>query len=248
MTAGQPLRFLRPDWDAPTNVRAVVTTREGGASDGPYASFNLAEHTGDDPARVRANRTLLRDALKLPAEPTWLEQIHGTVVVDIAGANPKRMADGAYTNRPGVVCAVLTADCLPIFLCDRSGSEAALVHAGWRGLAAGVIDAALARFRAPRADVLAWLGPAISAKAYEVGSDVRDVFVASDPVANDAFIKRPNGKWSMDLYTIARQRLSAAGVRLISRGKHCTATQADIFFSYRRDGVTGRMASLLWLE
>lgn len=248
MIAERQLRFLRPRWDAPKNVRAIVTTRQGGASGGPYASFNLAEHTGDDPAHVRANRALLRETLELPAEPMWLEQIHGIVVLDVSGANPKRTADGAYTDRAGVVCAVLTADCLPIFLCNRLGTEAALVHAGWRGLAAGVVDTALARFRAPRAELIAWLGPAIGAKAYEVGSEVRDAFVVGDSAANEAFTKRPTGKWSMDLYTIARQRLSAAGVRLIAGGDYCTATQADVFFSYRRDGVTGRMASLLWLE
>jgi YfiH family protein len=242
------LQFLRPDWPVSKKVHAVVTTRRGGASAGPYASFNLADHTGDDRTRVQQNRALLRDALKLPADPSWLKQVHGARVVDIAAVARGATADGAYAQASGVVCAILTADCLPIFACDRDGGEVALLHAGWRGLAAGVIEEGLQQFRAATRDLIVWLGPAIGAKAYEVGDEVRQAFLVHDREAASAFAPSVSGKWYMDIYQLARRRLAAAGVCSIHGGDYCTATQSDLFFSYRRDGATGRMASLLWLE
>ncbi|HEX7044183.1 MAG TPA: peptidoglycan editing factor PgeF [Burkholderiales bacterium] len=238
-------QFIVPDWPAPASVRALVTTRAGGVSRGAYCSFNLGAHVGDDPAHVRENRARLRAVL--PADPVWLEQVHGSDVVDAARAAPGTRADGAYTRSRGVICAVLTADCLPIFLCDRAGTEVALLHAGWRGLARGVIEQGLAALRAPPEDRLAWLGPAIGPPAYEVGGEVRDAFVSRRPEAAVAFAPARRGKWYLDLYALARQRLEALGVRAIHGGRYCTASQPELFFSHRRDGATGRMASLIWL-
>lgn len=240
--------FVVPRWPAPQNVRAVCTTRNGGVSAVPYASFNLAEHVGDDAAAVRANRARLRAELGLANEPVWLRQVHGSDVIDAASVSLEVTADGAYTKAAGLACAVLTADCLPIFLCDRKGEEVALLHGGWRGLAAGIIEAGVARFTALPDDLIAWLGPAIGARAYEVGEDVRDAFLAREPLAAQAFRSGAAGKWYMDLYGIARQRLRACGVPSIHGGDYCTATRGDLFYSYRRDGVTGRMASLIWRE
>lgn len=242
----QDLKLLYPDWPAPESVHALVTTRAGGASVAGYRSLNLAEHVGDDPAHVQLNRGRLR--AHLPADPVWLAQVHGVDVVDVAHAAPGRRADGAFTRTRHTVCAVLTADCLPIFLCNRQGTEVALLHAGWRGLAAGVVERGLAALRSPADELLAWLGPAIGAQAYEVGEEVRAVFVSPQPEAGAAFARARAGKWYMDISRIARQRLSARGVRAIYGGDYCTATQSDLFFSYRRDGITGRMASLIWLE
>lgn len=246
--SGEALRFLHPDWLAPSNVRALVTTRAGGASAGAFASFNLGAHTGDDSTAVHENRVRLRDAAALPADPVWLKQVHGTNVVDAAAVVPGTAADGAYSRRKRVVCAVLTADCLPVFVCNRQGTEVGLLHAGWRGLAAGIIEAGLRALRSPPGQLLVWLGPAISVKAYEVGDDVRTAFISRDPRAAEAFTAGTAGKWSMDLYRLARQRLAAQGVCSIYGGEYCTATQPDLFYSHRRDGVTGRMASLIWRQ
>lgn len=247
MNEGQ-LRFLHPDWPAPANVRALHTLRSGGASAGAYASFNLGEHVGDDPARVAQNRANLRIAARLPADPVWLRQVHGTRVVDAAAATPGIEADGAYARRPYVVCGVMTADCLPIFVCDRKGGEVGLLHAGWRGLAAGIIEAALNELQSPAEELLVWFGPAIGPRAYEVGAEVRAAFMRHDARAADAFAPGAGDRWYMDLCRLARQRLAARGVTAIYGGAYCTATQPDLFFSYRRDGVTGRMASLIWFE
>ncbi|OGI67110.1 MAG: hypothetical protein A2W18_03095 [Candidatus Muproteobacteria bacterium RBG_16_60_9] len=242
------MNCLHPDWPAPSSVRAVTTVRHGGQSQGKYASFNLGAHVGDDPAHVAENRARLRAAAALPADPVWLTQVHGIDVVDVATVKSDIQADGAYANLPGRVCAVLTADCLPIFLCNRQGSEVALLHGGWRGLASGIVEAGLRVFRSSADELIAWFGPAIGARAYEVGDDVRDVFVQHDAQAASAFTASKPGKWQMDIYGLARQRLVAQGVGAIYGGEYCTATQADLFFSYRRNGVTGRMASLIWLE
>lgn len=249
MSATNPrLQFVRPDWPAPRRVRAVTTTRVAGASLGAYASLNLGDHVGDATEAVVENRRRVHAALELPNEPVWLKQVHGTDVVDAATVRAPTAADGAYTDRPGVVCAILSADCLPIFVCNRDGTEAALLHGGWRGLANGIIEQGLGRFRAPAAEVLVWLGPGIGPAAYEVGEELRQVFMAHDARAAEAFRRAAPGKWYMDLYAAARQRLAAAGVRAVHGGAHCTATQADLFFSHRRDSVSGRMASLIWLE
>jgi YfiH family protein len=239
--------YIVPDWPAPERVRAFTTTRIGGASGGPYAGFNLADHVGDDPAQVRANRARLCQAAGLPSEPRWLRQVHGTDVVDAVAADPGTTADGSVTEASATVCAVLTADCLPVFLCDRRGTTVGVLHAGWRGLAAGIVEAGVARMDLPGAALLAWLGPAIGPAAFEVGDDVRDAFVREDAAAAGAFVPNARGRWLADLYALARRRLAGVGVTAIYGGEHCTVTQADLFYSYRRDGATGRMASVIWL-
>jgi len=226
-------------------VRAFTTTRVGGVSGGPYDSFNLADHVGDDPKQVQVNRTRLRQAADLPSDPVWLRQVHGTDVVD-AAAGPAT-ADGSFADAAGTVCAVLTADCVPIFLCDRRGTMVGVLHAGWRGLAAGIIEAGVERMDVPGASLLAWLGPAIGPAAFEVGDDVREAFVRVDADAAHAFVPSTHGRWLADLYQLARRRLERLEVTAVFGGDHCTATQADLFYSYRRDGATGRMASIIWL-
>ena len=245
---------LVPDWPAPRGVRTLSTTRQGGVSRGPWKSFNLGTHVGDEPIAVAENRAQLRRAL--PAEPFWLTQVHGTHCVDAANSAVGVEADAAITRQRGVVCALLTADCLPVLLCDDAASVVGVVHAGWRGLAAGVIESAVAAMGAPGESLMAWLGPAIGSQAFEVGSDVRDVFIAKDPQAAGAFVAAVDGKWLCDIYELARQRLQALGIRRttsavrVDAATHNFSTVADTerFFSYRRDGVTGRMASLIWLE
>lgn len=247
--------ILLPDWPAPPGVRAVTTTRGGGASSGRYASFNLATHVGDEPQRVAENRAALRSRLGLPAEPTWLTQVHGTVVVN-AGVDrggdlptaPAPEADASVAHRPGAVCAVLTADCLPVLFCTRDGSRVGAAHAGWRGLAAGVLEATLAALGRPPGEVLAWLGPGIGAEVYEVGEEVREAFLAPDPGTAGAFTPsgRP-GHWLADMYALARRRLGRAGLGEIYGGGLCTYRDGERFYSYRRDGVTGRIATLIWI-
>ncbi len=241
------LEFVFPDWPGPANVKSLTTTRVGGLSRGPYASFNLGNHVGDDPETVRHNRVRLRESLALPSEPVWLKQVHGVNVVDAASINAGAIADGAWTDRPGVVCAVLTADCLPVFLCDRRGTKVALLHAGWRGLIAGVIEAGLQTLAIPGAELLVWLGPAIGPDSYEVGDDVRNAFLAQDAAAAVCFHAQGTGRWRADLYALARRRLQAQGVNAIYGGNFCTLREREQFFSFRRDGATGRMASLIWL-
>jgi hypothetical protein len=234
-----------PDWPAPHNVRVFVTER--GTRDSRYGSLNLATHVGDEPDRVVANRARLRNALTLPAEPTWLEQVHGARVLDL-DRDAVAPADGAVTARAGVVCAVLTADCLPVALCDRAGRRIGVAHAGWRGLLAGVLPAAVAALATEPEDVLAWLGPAIGPAAYEVGADVRTAFVARHPKAECRFAPNARGRWQADLYGLARDSLAGAGVRAIFGGELCTFTEATRFFSHRREGPCGRMATLAWIE
>jgi len=237
--------FLIPDWPAPAHVRALQTLRTGGCSPAPWASFNLGDHVGDEPARVAANRAELRR--QLPAEPLWLQQVHGTVVVDAGQAPQAATADASFANKPGQVCAVMTADCLPVLFCDRAGTVVAAAHAGWRGLLNGILEGTIAAMQRPPADLLAWFGPAIGPGRFEVGSEVRAAFVARDAHAAGCF--RPHGdKWLADIYSLARQRLQAAGVKHIHGDGACTVSDAERYFSYRRDGVTGRMASLIWLD
>lgn len=234
-----------PHWDVPANVRALQTTRNGGFSSAPWDSFNLGDHVGDAPEAVAANRQALRS--RLPGEPAWLKQVHGTLAVNADFESKNVEGDAAYARQPRQVCAVLTADCLPVLFCDRRGTVVAAAHAGWRGLQAGVLESTLAAMAVPGADVLAWLGPAIGPQCFEVGREVRDAFVAADPDAAKAFVPGAAGKWLCDIYLLARQRLQRAGVSAISGGGECTVSEAARFFSYRRDGVTGRMASLIWL-
>lgn len=238
--------FIVPDWPAPAGVRALVTTRRGGTSGAPWQGFNLGDHVGDDPLAVAANRALLRR--ELPAEPLWLAQVHGAQCVEASLAAPGTQADASFTRQRGVVCAVLTADCLPVLLCDDRAGVVAVVHAGWRGLAAGVIESAVAAMDTPGGRLMAWLGPAIGPAAFEVGDEVREAFVAKDGHAVQAFESRANGKWLCDIHALARLRLRALGVSVVGGAASCTAGDAENFFSYRRDGVTGRMASLIWLD
>lgn len=239
--------IIRPDWPAPANVRAAVTTRAGGVSAGAYASLNLGDHVGDDPGAVAENRARLVRALGLPAEPCWLRQVHGTCALDAAASITGCEADAAFAALPGVVCAVLTADCLPVLFCDRAGTRVAAAHAGWRGLAAGVLEHTADALGAAPEDILAWLGPAIGPDAFEVGGEVRAAFLAQDPTAAGAFRPSRDGRWLADLYALARHRLMRHGVAAVHGGGWCTHRDAARFYSFRRDGVTGRMASLVWL-
>ena len=238
--------FVLPDWPAPPGVRALATTRQGGVSCAPWHSLNLAAHVGDDPRAVAENRQLMRR--RLPAEPLWLNQVHGIRCVDAALAEAGTEADASFTRQRGVVCAVLTADCLPVLLCDDRAAVVAIAHAGWRGLAAGVIEATVAAMGEPGTRLMAWLGPAIGPQAFEVGDEVREVFAARDPQAASAFVAAGKGKWRCDIRQLARQRLHALDIRRVTSADFCTVGEAERFFSYRRDGVTGRMASLIWLE
>ncbi len=240
------LEWVRPDWPAPARVRAVTTTRKGGFSLLPYQGLNLAQHVGDDPGAVQRNREHVRAALRLPREPAWLRQVHGCGVAP-AGV-PDCTADAVVARVPGQVCAVLTADCLPLLLCDRQGTRVAAVHAGWRGLAAGVIEAALERLGGEPRDLLAWLGPAIGPNAFEVGGEVRETFLARDAGAATAFVPTRPGHWLADLYALARRRLQRQGLGFVGGGNYCTVRDHERFFSYRRDGETGRMASLIWID
>jgi YfiH family protein len=237
---------LVPEWPAPVHVRALVTTRLGGVSRGPYASFNLSYRVGDDETAVDENRRRLR--AWLPAEPRWLRQVHGTGVVEAAGVTTPVEADAAVTRNPGVVCAISVADCIPVLFCDRAGTVAGAAHAGWRGLAGGVLDNTVAALGRAPADLMAWLGPGIGPTAFEVGADVFDAFVAQDDGARAAFRPHAGGKWLCDLFHLARRRLAALGIGAVSGGDRCTYREPGQFFSYRRDRTTGRMAALLWLE
>ncbi len=236
--------MIQPDWPAPPGVMSLMTTRAGGVSAAPWDSFNLGDHVGDDPDHVAANRARLRQ--QLPAEPGWLKQVHSATVVECGVGACE--ADAAFSRHPGVVCAVLTADCLPVLLCDRAGRVVAAAHAGWRGLADGVLEATVAAMQVPPGDILAWMGAAIGPQAFEVGDEVKQAFVAQHPGAVAAFIPQAPGKWLADLYQLACIRLNHAGVQAIYGGGRCTFSEADSFYSYRRDGVTGRMATLIWLE
>jgi len=226
-------------------VHALITTREGGVSSGKFASLNLSKRVGDDPRCVARNRAILRACL--PDEPAWVKQVHGTAVIDATRATPDAEADGVVTQSPGPVCAVMTADCLPIFLSDRAGKSVGIAHAGWRGLAAGIVENVVQAMDVPSRDIIAYIGPGIGAHRYEVGEDVRKAFVDRDPAAARSFAPRQGGKYLVDLYGLARQRLAAAGVAGIHGGGFCTASE-ERFFSFRRDETTGRMASLIWLE
>lgn len=230
------LDTIIPDWPAPSRVRTLVTTRAWG---------NLATHVGDAPAHVAANRAILRQSL--PAEPIWLDQVHGVRCIAAAPAATGGAADAAWTDRRETVCAILSADCLPVLLCDRGGTVVAAAHAGWRGLAAGVIEATVAALARPPGELLAWLGPAIGPAGFEVGAEVRDVFVRADPAASEAFTGNRAGRWQADLFLLARQRLVRAGVNAIHGGKLCTWSNPQRFYSFRRDQHTGRQASLIWL-
>jgi YfiH family protein len=245
--AGTGIQLILPDWPAPPGVVAVSTTRTGGMSDGPYASLNLATHVGDLDAAVDKNRALLMRRLDLAEQPRWLNQVHGNRVVAAERITHPVAADAAVASALDVVCAVMTADCLPILLCDRRGTTVAAVHGGWRGLASGVIAAAVAALTSrgiAAADLLAWLGPAIGPAAYEVGEDVRNAMRAAEAAA--ALTATIPGRWHLDLYALARAGLRACGVEDVHGGDFCTYAEPRRFFSYRREGVCGRQATLIW--
>lgn len=236
--------WIRADWPAPAGIVAGTTTRRGGVSDGVHASLNLGAHVDDDPARVAENRRRFVDECGLAAEPDWLTQVHGTGV-RIAGHAGPLEADAAIARTPGATVAVLTADCLPILLCADGGNEIAAIHAGWRGLAAGIIAATLGRMDTPPERLLAWLGPAISQPAFEVGDEVRAAFMAGDATAGVCFERNERGRWQADLYALAARQLGAAGVPAVHGGGFCTFGDSERFFSYRRDGQCGRMATFI---
>ncbi len=246
----RPASWLEPDWPAPARVRAFVTTREGGVSEGEHGTLNLGTRCGDDPERVATNRRAVQ--AHLPAVPTWLVQVHGTAVADLdvgdATLPPSFPADAAVTSRPGRVAVVLTADCLPVFLCREDGSRVAVAHAGWRGLAAGVLENAVAALGEDAARVLAWLGPAIGPEAFEVGPEVREAFVAVDEAAAGAFRAHRGDRYLADLYALARSRLARAGVASVSGGGFCTYTESERFFSYRRVRESGRLGAFIWID
>ncbi len=239
--------MIYPDWPAAENVKAVITTRTGGVSGGPYQSLNLADHVGDVPWAVQQNRSLVQRQLKLPRRVLWLDQVHGDRVVDASTAHERPSADASFTDQADLVCAVLTADCLPVLFCDRAGKRVAAAHAGWRGLAAGILENTVRALDTEPGQLLVWLGPAIGPLAFEVGADVRHTFVEQHAEAASAFVRQRPGHWLADLYQLARLRLLASGVTAVHGGRFCTFTERESFYSYRRDGVTGRMASLIWL-
>ena len=238
--------LIIPDWPVPANVRALQTTRAGGISKPPYDSLNLGMHVSDAPLDVAANRQRLNRYV--PTEPVWLNQVHGIEVVDASTASCVPDADAAFARTRHTICAVMTADCLPVLLCDQAGTIVAAVHAGWRSLLDGVIEATVQAMNKPGNELLAWLGPAIGPDAFEVGDEVRAAFIERDAKAEQAFKPAVSGKWFGDIFLLGRQRLSNTGVTAVYGGGLCTYHDAKRFFSFRRDEVTGRMASLIWLD
>lgn len=277
-SAPRSMDVLTPHWPAPAGVRAAMTLRTGGVSAAPYDTLNLGIHVGDDPGAVAENRRRLRESLRPPSEPTWLEQVHGTDVANLdepsapdadatserggdastirsatvaampGDAPAMRRADAVVTHCAGPVCAIQVADCMPVLFAARDGSAVGAAHAGWRGLAGGVLEATITALGQPASNLIAWLGPAISQPHFEVGDEVRAAFIAYDPAAATAFARNARDRWQCDLYTLARQRLTALGLTHISGGEHCTYADKTRFFSYRRDGRCGRMAALIWLH
>lgn len=236
--------WLKPDWPAPANVFAATTLRSGGFSNGSFQSLNPAMHVGDNPEQVLKNRQRITDILDLPNAPVWLNQVHGKTVVDATQVNTLVEADASYSHEPGVVCTVLTADCLPVLLCSRDGRSVAAVHAGWRGLLTGVIIETVKAMKT--LDLLVWLGPAIGPDAFEVGDDVRTAFIDNNARYADGFLTAEKGKWLADIYCLARINLALAGIDSVYGGHFCTLSDVERFYSFRRDKETGRMASLIW--
>lgn len=245
--------IIAPRWPVPARVQAAFTLRTGGVSAPPFESLNVGTHVGDAPQSVQENRRLLSEQLRLPAEPTWLQQIHGAGVADLDRDTPfdrdasPRVADAAFTRREDRVCVIQVADCIPVLLAARDGSAVAAAHAGWRGLAGGVLEATIRSLGLEAEELCAWLGPGIGRRHFEVGDEVRAAFVESDAAAAADFEPNPRGRWQCDLPRLARRRLLRLGLREISGGDACTYADAERFFSYRRDGRCGRMAALIWL-
>ncbi len=240
---------IRPEWPVAKNVKAAVTVRAAdGAGDGEFADFNLATHVDDDGAAVAANRSLLVEQLQLPESPRWLQQVHGCAVVDLDTAESGDVGDAAVTSQAGRVAAVMTADCLPVLLCNQAGNKVAVAHCRWRGLVAGVLAETVAALDEEPGQLMAWLGPGISQGAYEVDGAVRDPFLALDPGHADCFLENPRGRWQANLYALSRRMLADVGVEAIYGGGFCTYYDHRRFFSHRRQGVCGRMATLIWLD
>ena len=239
--------FIIPDWPAPEHVHACTTPRHGGISLPPYNSFNLGDHVGDKPSDVEQNRQHLIKAAGLPESPRWLSQHHGVGVINSVNWTRNISADGIYTRLENHVCPVMTADCLPILICHKMGNQVAAVHAGWRGLANGIIEQAIGKFKGHNHDLLIWLGPAIGPTNFEVGHDVVTAFTDHSSEAKLAFKQTDSLHFMADIYLLARQRLNALGVTAIYGGNFCTVEDNEQFFSYRRDKNTGRMASLIWI-
>jgi len=237
---------LIPNWPAPANIHAATTLRTGGVSCGPYASLNPAMHVGDEADLVKQNRELIKQWLDLPCDPVWLDQVHSNRAVPAVKTEPLQQADACYTAESGVVCAVLTADCLPLLVCAVDGSQVAAIHAGWRGLLAGVVANTLSAMQDN--ELLVWLGPAIGPDCFEVGTEVRDAFVQKSAAFMTAFKQKNHGKWLADIYQLARIELAMLGIDKVYGGGFCTVTEQERFYSYRRDKQTGRMATLIWRE
>lgn len=240
--------WIVPQWPAPNAVRALSTHRSGGASTASYASLNLGDHVGDSPKAVAENRRRLAAAAALPSEPQWLTQVHGTTVADLDAPAPLGPADACFTRSLKQVCAILTADCLPILFAADTGDSVAAAHAGWRGLAGGVIEATVSALGVPPARLMAWLGPAIGPQHFEVGAEVREALLTADLAAEAAFTSNSRGRFMADLAALARRRLAALGVDRVYGGGQCTFAERERYFSHRRDGVTGRQATLIWLQ
>lgn len=239
--------WLKADWPAPAGINAGITTRRCGISTGPYSRFNLAAHVGDDSHSVVQNRSVLCEKLALESEPIWLNQVHGNRIIRADTAND-RTADGSYTDRQNVVCTVLTADCIPLLICNRSGTEIAAIHIGWRGFCSDIVPMAVDVFRSKADELLAWIGPHISAENYEVDDQVRDRCLTVAGNAQHAFVSSSPGHWLASLEKLVRTALERQGVKDIYSSGCCTYAESDSFFSYRRDGVTGRMAALIWID
>lgn len=242
------MKLIVPDWPAPAHVVAFTTTRQAGVSQGNYASFNLATHVNDDSLAVATNRAMLLNQIPLPNEPGWLQQTHSTIAVNITSDYKSTEADAGYTQEANQPCAVLTADCLPLLVCNKQGTEVAAIHAGWRGLANGVIESTIHQLHSAPADLLVWLGPAIGPLVYEVDKTVYNTFVHANPAAAAAFCATDAEHWLVDLYALARQRLMQLGIYAIYGGDHCTYSETDLFYSFRRNNITGRMASVIFFR
>ncbi len=239
--------WITPDWPAPDNIHAITTTRNGGFSDPPYDSMNISSYVGDDIDTVEKNRQLLQTSLDLPQKPKWLEQVHGTLAVDAADIKGNIKADACYSTQKNTICTIQTADCLPVLLCDKAGTIVAAIHAGWRGLADGVIEETIKTMNCPTSTLMAWLGPAIGPDAFKAGEDVRNAFILHDPQAKTAFTRQDDNLWLVDIYELAKQRLANSGVDTCYGGEFCTYSDEKRFYSFRRDQTTGRMATLIWL-
>ncbi|MCK5829303.1 MAG: peptidoglycan editing factor PgeF [Methylococcales bacterium] len=240
------MTWIKPDWPVKSNINAAVTLRSGGVSQSPFDSFNLALHVNDDPEKVCQNRKLLSTMLQLPCEPIWLEQVHGHQVVKAENTEQIIKADASFTDKAHIVCAVLTADCLPILLASDDGAKIAAIHAGWRGLYSGVIANTVNSIGT--INIKAWLGPAIGVDCFEVGKGVRDAFVKKSTKFIQAFTEKNEDKYLADIYKLATIELASIGIKQVFGGNFCTVTDKELFYSYRRDGETGRMATLIWRD